>query len=150
VVPAQISVVRSGFSTETFGTQTFLRCGLQLQNTSQVSDARDLTVTVTFVDTQGRSLTTDDINLTVIPAGQTFYASCITIANVTLSVASVQVAFKVGKSVAKHAELPTVSGLKLTPDAFGGTQMLTGRCRESRLGLRLVRLPARPPRASSA
>jgi hypothetical protein len=128
VAPAQISVVKSGFSTETFGTQTqtFLHCGVQLQNTSKVSDARDLTVTVTFADTQGRSLTTDDINLTVIPAGQTFYAGCLTLSNVTLSVASVLVSVKVGKSVAKHAQLPSVSGLKLTPDAFGGTQMLTG------------------------
>ena len=128
VAPAQISVVKSGFSTETFGTQTqtFLHCGVQLQNTSKVSDARDLTVTVTFADTQGRSLTTDDINLTVITAGQTFYAGCLTLSNVTLSVASVLVSVKVGKSVAKHAQLPSVSGLKLTPDAFGGTQMLTG------------------------
>jgi hypothetical protein len=126
VASAPISVVRSGFSTETFGTQTFLRCGLQLRNISQVNDAQDLTVTVTFADTQGRSLTKDDINLTVIPAGQTFYASCLTIANVTLSVASVQVAVKVGKSVAKHAQLPSVSGLKLTPDEFGSTQTLTG------------------------
>lgn len=126
VAPAQISVVKSGFSTETFGTQTFLHCGVQLQNTSKVSDARDLKVTVTFADTQGRSLTTDDVNLTVIPADQTFYASCLTLSNVTLSVASVQVTVKVGKSVAKHAQLPTVSGLTLNPDAFGGTQMLTG------------------------
>lgn len=126
VAPAQISVVKSGFSTETFGTQTFLRCGLQLQNTSQLSDARDLTVTVTFADTQGRSLAKDDIYLTIIPAGQTFYASCLTIANVTLSVASVQVTVKVGKSVAKRAQLPSVGGLKLTSDSFGGTQLLTG------------------------
>lgn len=126
VAPAQIAVVKSGFSTEPFGSQTFLHCGVQLQNTSTVSDARDLVVTVTFADTQGRSLTSDDINLTVIPAGQTFYASCLTISNVTLSIGSVQVSVKVGKSVPKMAQLPVVSALTLTPDAFGGTQTLTG------------------------
>lgn len=126
VAPAQISVVKSGFSTEAFGSQTILRCGVQLQNTSAISDARSLVVVVTFVDTQGRSLTHDEIDLTVIPAGQTFYASCLTISNVTLSVASVQVTVKVGKSVAKGAQLPSVSGLKLTPDEYGGTQTLSG------------------------
>jgi hypothetical protein len=126
VVPAQITVVKSGFSTELFGAQTFLHCGVQLLNTSTVSDARNLVVTVTFADTQGRSLTSDDIDLTVIPAGQTFYASCLTISNVTLSVGSVQVSVKVGKSVPKKAELPGVSALALTPDPFGDTQTLTG------------------------
>ncbi|HEV7566395.1 MAG TPA: hypothetical protein VGO31_10585 [Microbacteriaceae bacterium] len=126
VAPAQISVVKSGFSAEAFDSQTILRCGVQLQNTSTVSDARGLVVTVTFVDTQGRSLTHDEIDLTVIPAGQTFYASCLTISNVTLSVASVQVTVKVGNSVAKRAQLPAVSGLNLTPDEYGSTQTLAG------------------------
>ena len=127
VAPAQIAVIKSGFSTETFGSSTFLHCGVQLHNTSTVSDARKLTITVTFVDTQGRSLKSDEIDLSAIPAGQTFYASCLTIANVTLSVASVQVNVKVGSSVAaKKTQLPVVSGVQLTADAFGGTQTLTG------------------------
>ena len=126
VAPAQINVVKSGFSTEALGSQTFLYCGVQLQNTSGVSDARNLVVTVTFADTEGRSLTSSEIDLTVVPAGQTFYASCLTISNVTLSIGSVQVSVKVGKSVPKKAQLPVVSALTLTPDAFGGTQTLTG------------------------
>jgi len=126
VAPAQITVVKSGFSTDPLGSQTFLHCGVQLQNTSTVSDARNLVVTVTFADTQGRSLTSSEVDLTVIPARQTFYASCLTISNVTLSVGSVQVSVKVGKSVPKKAQLPVVSALTLTPDAFGDTQTLTG------------------------
>jgi hypothetical protein len=126
VVPAQISVAKSGFSTQSFGSDNFLYCGVQLQNTSTVSDARNLVVTVTFADTEGRSLTSSEIDLTVVPAGQTFYASCLTISNVTLSIGSVQVSVKVGKSVPKKAQLPVVSALTLTPDAFGGTQTLTG------------------------
>lgn len=125
IAPAQISVVKSGFSTEPIGGQTFLNCGVQLQNTS-TSDARNVAVTVTFADTQERSLATDEIDLTVIPAGQSVYASCATMmTSVTLSVASVQVAVKVGESAAKGSELPAVSGLTLTPDEFG-TQTLTG------------------------
>jgi hypothetical protein len=125
VAPAQISVLKSGFSTQTFGSATFLYCGVQLQNTSTASDARNLVVTVTFADTQGRSLTSDEVDLTVIPAGQTFYASCLQISNVTLSVGSVQVSVKVGKSVPKKAQLPVVSALTLAPDSFG-TPTLTG------------------------
>jgi hypothetical protein len=126
VTPAQITVVKSGFSIEPLGSETFLHCGVQLQNTSTVSDARNLVVTVTFVDTQGRSLTTEAIDLTVIPAGQTFYASCLAISSVTLSVGSVQVHVKVRESVPKKAQLPIVSALALSADPFGDTQTLTG------------------------
>jgi hypothetical protein len=126
ISPAQVSVIKSGFSTEAFGSQTWLHCGIELHNSSLVSDARSVAVTVTFVDTLGRSLTTSEIELTVIPAGETFYASCLTIVNVTLSVAAAQAHVKIGKSVAKKAQLPSVSGLKLESDDFGDTQTLIG------------------------
>jgi hypothetical protein len=125
IAPALISVVKSGFSVETFGSQTFLHCGIQLQNTS-ITDARSLVITVTFADTQGRSLATTEVDLTVIPAGQVFYASCLKLTNVTLAVSSVQVQVKVGKSTAHTGKLPLVTDLKLTPDQYGGTQTLSG------------------------
>jgi hypothetical protein len=125
IAPAQISVVKSGFSVETFGSQSFLHCGIELQNTS-ATDARSLVVTVTFADTQGRSLATTEVDLTLIPAGQVFYASCLKLTSVTLAVSSVQVQVKVGKSTAHTGKLPPVTGLKLTPDQYGGTQTLSG------------------------
>jgi hypothetical protein len=130
IAPAQISVVKSGFISQKFDfdASTFLYCGVQLQNTS-TTDARNVAVTVTFADTQGRSLTTDEIDLTVIPAGQTFYASCLKVSSVTLTVASVQVQVKVGRSAARGAQLPVISDVKLTPDRFGGTQTLNGNLR---------------------
>jgi hypothetical protein len=128
--PAPISVVKSGFSTTPIGSQTFLYCGVELRNASQVSDARDLTVTVTFADTQGRSIVSDELHLSLIPAGQIFYASCLKTSSVTLSVASLQVGVKVGKSVSKSAELPSVSGLTLAPDQYGA-QTLSGNLTNS-------------------
>jgi hypothetical protein len=125
IAPAQVSVVKSGFSTETFGADTFLYCGVQLQNTS-TTDARNLVVTVVFADTQGRSLTSAEIDLTLIPAGQTFYASCLKLSHVTLAVSALQVSVKVGKTTAKGPVLPSVSGVKLTKDQYGSTQTLTG------------------------
>jgi len=126
VTPAQIVVSKSGFSVDTFGGETFLNCGLALQNRSSGTDARNVTVTVQFADTLGRSLTSDQITVTVIPAGQTFYAGCLATSNVTLTVASLKVTVTVGKSVAKAAQLPPVSGLTLTSDPFFDTQTLTG------------------------
>lgn len=127
IAPAQIQVVKTGFYAETFSFDptVFLNCGVELKNTS-TSDARNLAVTVTFADTQGRSLASTEVDLSLIPAGQTFYFSCLKTSAVTLSVSSVQVQVKVGKSTAHTGELPSVSNLKLTSDQFGVSQTLTG------------------------
>jgi hypothetical protein len=123
--PAQVVVTKSGFSAESGDSGTLLTCGLVLENRSPDSDARDATVTVAFVDTLGRSVASDEFDLTLIPAGQTFYASCFAFPSVTISVASLNVRVIVGKSVPRKAQLPPVSGLAVTQDESGSTT-LTG------------------------
>jgi hypothetical protein len=126
--PAQITVAKSGLSTESDGMGgTFMSCGLALVNSSSESDVRDIGVTVQFIGTLGRSAASTEVDLTLIPAGQTFYASCLTLANVTISVASLNVSVTVGKSVPKKAQLPPVSNVTVTaPDDIGG-QTITGQ-----------------------
>lgn len=124
VAPAHVSVVKSGFSTDdSLPPGEAINCGVELQNTS-TSDARDVTVNLTFTDTQGRSLTTGRMDLNLIPAGETFYASCSAGSNVTLSVAAMKVTVNIGESTPAGAELPPVSGVTLTDDY--GTETLTG------------------------
>jgi hypothetical protein len=126
VAPAQIEVVNSGFVTQPndFSSSATLICGVELKNVSR-TDARNVTVNVSFADTQGTAVATSTTNLSLIPAGQVFYMSCSQETSVSLTVASVQVSVKVGESTSPTGSLPTVSNLVLTPDQYG-TQTLTG------------------------
>lgn len=120
VAPAQISVGTTGFVVQTysFDTTSFIECGVELTNTS-TSDARNLTVTITFVDTQGRSVATSQTDLSLIPAGQTFWMSCLKSSAVSISPASMQVQVQVGQNTAHTGRLPVVSSLTLTPNSAG-------------------------------
>ncbi|HUX05504.1 MAG TPA: FxLYD domain-containing protein [Acidimicrobiales bacterium] len=129
VAPAQISVGKTGFVVQTysFDTTSFIECGVELTNTS-ASDARNLTVTVTFVDTQGRSVATTQTDLALIPAGQTFWMSCLKSSAVSISPASMQVQVQVGQNTTHTGRLPVVSNLTLTPNSAGlvSSQTLVG------------------------
>ena len=125
VAPAQIEVVKSAFVSQALSS-VFLTCGVELKNVSH-SDARNLTVNVSFVDTHGSAVATSTTYLGLIPAGQVFYMSCIEQLNVNLTVALMQVTVKVGESTTPTAALlPTVSNLVLTPDQYDISQTLTG------------------------
>jgi hypothetical protein len=125
--PASIRVVKSGFSASAdIGGGEAITCGVELRNVTR-SDARNIVVTVTFTDTKGRSLASNQTYLALIPAHQTFFMSCAQQTSVTLTVASLRVKVKVGRSTAHTGKLPVVSSLTLTPNGDGLTQMLSGK-----------------------
>ena len=77
-------------------------------------------MSVDYVDTLGRSLLHDDIDVALIPAGSTFYAACpLDISNVTLSVAALILKVTVSKSTPRGLELPSVTGVAINTDADG-------------------------------
>jgi hypothetical protein len=78
-----------------------------------------VTVTVAFVDTLGRSVTSDETTVTGIPAGSDFYLGGLASSNVSLTVASMSVTVSVASSQAHRLVLPPVSGMNLQIDSFG-------------------------------
>src|SRR5262249_33254753 len=93
---------------------------VQLKDTSTQADAEDVIVSVDYVDTLGRSLLHDEIDVALIPASSTFYAACQPdISNVTLSVAALTVKVTVGKTTPKGLQLPSVSGVAINTVADG-------------------------------
>jgi hypothetical protein len=125
--PADVVVDQSGFNAETSGSTTSADCGLVLENRSPDSDARNVTVKVDFTDSLGAAVATTTTGVAVVPAGQTFNASCSVIANGTLSIASMKVAISIGKSVARKTQLPAVTDVMVTAPDESRKQMVTGR-----------------------
>jgi hypothetical protein len=109
VSPARVAVVKSGF-TEDYSYWNGIPYGVVLVNQS-TQDAIGVTVTVTFRDTLGRSLVSDETDLSLIPARQTFYLSGAALPYVSLDVASMSVRVTVGKSEPRGRTLPPVSSL---------------------------------------
>jgi hypothetical protein len=124
----RVVAVASGFDqdTTTPGAGSEIDYGVILKNGSTTYDAINLTVTVRAADTSGRSVATDQIPVTLIPAGGTFVVAGLLLPSVSLAVARLQVSVKVGRQSAKRRRLPTVSNVKL--DASGGQLLnVTGR-----------------------
>lgn len=107
-----IRVVRRGFSNQVSRSEYFPNCGVELRNASR-SDARDVTVTVTWVDAHGHPLGAVRTDLALIPARRTFYMSCTQTDGLRVRAASLRVRVKVGRSTSRGAELPVVSKLTL-------------------------------------
>ncbi|HEY1762735.1 MAG TPA: hypothetical protein VGG17_09100 [Acidimicrobiales bacterium] len=117
---AQVVVAASGFTQSNYssGSETFISYGVVLQNKSNV-DALGLTVNVSFVDTLGRSVTTDQTTLIGIPAGTAFYVGGLASSNVSLTVASMNVTVAASSSQPHRLELPPVSGVSTQSDGLG-------------------------------
>jgi hypothetical protein len=122
VPPARVTVVKSGF-TEDFSYWDGITYGLVLVNQS-AQDAIGVTVSVTFRDTLGRSLISDETDLSLIPARQTFYVSGAALPYVSLDVGSMSVRVKVAKSEPQGRTLPRVSSLLAVDDL--GLQTIMG------------------------
>ncbi len=75
-------------------------------------------VTVAFVDTLGRSVTSDETTVTGIPVESNFYLGGLASSNVSLTVASMNVTISVTSSQAHRPVLPPVSGMSLQTDSF--------------------------------
>jgi hypothetical protein len=119
---AEVVVAANGFTQSNYSSssQTFISYGVILQNKSANVDALGVAATVTFVDTLGRSVTSNVTTLTGIPAGSKFYFGGLASSNVSLTVASMSVTISVASSQTHRLVLPPVSGLSLqSPDSFG-------------------------------
>jgi hypothetical protein len=122
-----VAITKSAFQQDTGGTGTSINCELEIANSSPSVDALDVQVKVSFVDSLGRSVADDTVNLTGIPAGQTMYATCGTFSNVSLQIASLQTVITVGRTQPKEMTLPLVSALTITQDPYGLFASLAGR-----------------------
>jgi hypothetical protein len=126
VVPAQITVEKSGFSQQSTGGQgTEIAYGLILINQSTTTDARDVTVNVKFLDSRGRSVTTWTSTVAVIPAATRFYLAGKAFSDNPLAVASMQVSLTVDATPPKSVVLPPVTNVATSPSGLG-TSDVTG------------------------
>ena len=127
----QVVAVTSGFDRDTTtGAASEIDYGVILRNKSSVSDAMDLTVTVRAADASGRSMATDEIPVSLIPAGGTFVVAGLLLPSVSLTVTKLRVTVKVGRHETKGRRLPAVSNVKL--DTSGGQLLdVTGRVSNS-------------------
>jgi len=118
---AQVAVAASGFTQSTYpsNSETFISYGVVLQNDSIIGDALGVTVNVAFVDTLGRSVTSDTTTLTGVPAASKFYLAGLATSNVSLTVASMKVTVTVASTQKHRLVLPPVSGLSLQADNPG-------------------------------
>ena len=66
-------MVTSGFSQKPSGSGTGISFRVELKNDSLAMEAFGIAVTATFVNKYGRSVATENHNLTGIPAGKVFY-----------------------------------------------------------------------------
>jgi hypothetical protein len=119
LAPAQVILVKSDFTQDVSGAGNVIEYGLALLNRSLATDAIEVGFTVEFLDTQGRSVTSDSSSVTAIPAGGTFYVSGDALSNVSLTVASMQVAIRVEKSQPKRLTLPSAHARLTIDPEFG-------------------------------
>jgi hypothetical protein len=121
VPAAQVVISASGFTQSNFtsSSETFISYGVVLQNKSANVDALGVKVTVAFVDTLGRSVTSNATAVTGIPAGSNFYLGGLASSNVSLTVASMSVTISATSSQAHRLVLPPVSGMSLQTESFG-------------------------------
>lgn len=121
VLKANVAAASDGFTQSNYGdgSQTFISYGAVLHNTATQVDALDLNVAVSFTDTLGRAVATENTTLTAIPAGGTFYLGGLASSNVSLTVASMKVAVTVGSTQSHRLILPPVTGLGFQTDSDG-------------------------------
>lgn len=119
VLKANVAATLDGFTQSNYGngSQTFISYGAVLHNTTANVDALNLNVTVSFTDTLGRSVATENTTLTGIPAGGKFYLGGLASSNVSLTVANMSVSVTVGSTQAHRLTLPPVSGLAVQADS---------------------------------
>lgn len=114
---AHVVVADIGFHDDESGGSSDITYGVVLSNRSHV-DAVNLTVTVHAVDKHGRSIATDKVPVSVIPAGSTFNVAGEMFPNVTLQIARLE-AIVHGSTSATRYQLPVVTDVKLDTSVLG-------------------------------
>lgn len=118
----QLVVASDGFTQSNYGdgAQTFISYGVLIENKSPDVDALGVTVSVSFTDTLGRSVATENTTLTGVPARGSFYVGGLASSNVSLTVASMQAKLTVATTQEHQLVLPPTSGVTVSaPDDFG-------------------------------
>lgn len=116
---AKVVVVKTGLMPGDAGSD-YAEYGLVLRNRSPTTDALDVTVRVEALDSHGRSFTSDEAALTLIPAAATFAVAGQLIWSVPTAVARIRTAIHVGRALPRGRRLPTVRSVAVTsygPDA---------------------------------
>lgn len=116
---ANVVVTNIGFSDDTKGSKSDIRYGVVVVNRSRGLDALDVTVTVSALDKQGRSVSTDKPVITVIPAGDTFVVAGEMLPRISLRISGLRAGVSVGNTKSKGLRLPVLSNVRL--DTSGGT-----------------------------
>ena len=117
--PAPVVVVTSGFSQKPNCSGTGISFGVDLKDDSLAMDAFGIAVTATFVDKYGRSVATENHNLTGIPAGKVFYYAGFVQSNVSLTVVAMHLAVKATTTRPKELVLPPVTDMRVTAATLG-------------------------------
>lgn len=108
---AHVNVVASGFTQNADNAGGLISYGLILRNESSSLTAVDIKVTTTFLDALDRSVGTDDQTITGIPPAGKFDVGGSIAPNVSLTVARLHVAVKVGGSTTERLVLPSVTNV---------------------------------------
>jgi hypothetical protein len=115
VANGQVVAIASGFDSDPSGggAGEDIDYGVLLKNTSSQFDAIRLTATVRAVDTSGRSVATDQIPVTVIPAGSTFAIAGLLTPSVSLGFSKLSITIHVDAWRAKAISLPIAYNVDL-------------------------------------
>ena len=97
--------------------------GLVLNNTSTISDAIDVLVTVNLIDKSGAILKTDNATLNLIPAGDTFYFGGMLGVSKGDKPSKMEAFVDVGSSEDAQYRLPTVTHVRVIKDQYVGVQV---------------------------
>ncbi len=116
----KVAVVDSGFTESTSGASSLISYGVVLRDESQKVSALNVTLSVTMLDSQGRSLDRETTVITAIPAGATFYVGGEATPNVSLTLAKLNISVSTASSTVKTPALPSLSRLALIPEVLGG------------------------------
>lgn len=113
---AGVDVVEHGFTTD----KRDLSYGAVLHNTSDVSDALGVEVSVNALDKSGNVLATEDDTISVIPAGQDFVIGRETRLEKGAKVDSIEIIVDVDDSVSAQYPVPKVRNARYQADEYGG------------------------------
>lgn len=110
----QVVAVASGIDRDMSGNGgSDMDYGVILKNRSTSYDAVNLTATVRAVDVEGRSVATDEITISVIPAGSKFAIAGLMTPSVSLVPTRLKVSVKVGQRRPKGIRLPVATNVLL-------------------------------------
>lgn len=122
--PANVVVVKKGFSETTFPSVAEADYGVVLVNTSSDHDAKSIQVTVNAVNASDAVIATDSTLLLAIPAGGTYYVGGELVRPNGSATARLDVQVSVGQSTAKAVALPAPANVRIEPATPGGVDVV--------------------------